>query len=133
MDTMLRILTTVFGYEEFRPHQREIIDAVVKGRDTLAVMPTGAGKSLCYQIPALAMSGMTLVISPLISLMKDQVQVLKENGVAAEYLNSTLHTKEYFERLDQIEKGSVKLLYVAPERLDTPGFIATADFICRGG
>lgn len=123
MDTMLRILTTVFGYEEFRPHQREIIDAVVKGRDTLAVMPTGAGKSLCYQIPALAMSGMTLVISPLISLMKDQVQVLKENGVAAEYLNSTLHTKEYFERLDQIEKGSVKLLYVAPERLDTPGFI----------
>lgn len=119
----LTILTTIFGYDRFRPHQKEIIDAIAKGQDALAVMPTGAGKSLCYQIPALTLPGMTLVISPLISLMKDQVQVLQENGVAADYLNSSLTTPAWADRMNRLEEGRVKLLYVAPERLMADGFM----------
>ena len=111
------ILKTRFGYDSFRAGQEETIDAILSGRDTLAVMSTGAGKSLCYQIPALLLPGMTIVISPLISLMKDQVSALNEAGCAAAFLNSSLDAKEYFSTVDKIRRGEVKLLYIAPERL----------------
>jgi len=111
------ILKNMFGYDSFRPGQEEAIDGILSGRDTLAVMPTGAGKSLCYQIPALLLQGMTIVISPLISLMKDQVNALREAGCAAAYLNSSLNTQEYFKTIGEINSGNVKLLYIAPERL----------------
>jgi ATP-dependent DNA helicase RecQ len=111
------ILRTKFGYDSFRPGQEEAIDAIVSGRDLLAVMPTGAGKSLCYQIPALLLPGMTIVISPLISLMKDQVNALRENGCAAAYLNSSLSNQEYVQTMEEIHRDRIKLLYIAPERL----------------
>ena len=119
----LGILQKYFGYEEFRGSQEEIVKQILSGRDVLAIMPTGAGKSICYQIPALILSGMTLVISPLISLMKDQVQALKENGIPAEVLNSSLSREEYFATIDKIRRGQVKLLYISPERLDVEGFV----------
>jgi ATP-dependent DNA helicase RecQ len=111
------LLNNLFGYTGFRPGQEEVIDAVLAGRDVLAVMPTGAGKSLCYQIPALLLPGMTVVISPLISLMKDQVQALRETGCGAAFLNSSQSSAEYAETMGQINRGEVKLLYIAPERL----------------
>jgi ATP-dependent DNA helicase RecQ len=111
------ILKNQFGYDSFRPGQSAAIDAIISGRDLLAVMPTGAGKSLCYQIPALLLPGMTIVISPLISLMKDQVQTLRESGCSAAYLNSSLNGQEYAQTMDDIQNGDVKLLYIAPERL----------------
>ncbi|GMO46684.1 MAG: DNA helicase RecQ [Treponemataceae bacterium] len=111
------ILKNQFGYVSFRLGQEDVIDAVLAGRDTLAVMPTGAGKSLCYQIPALLLPGMTIVISPLISLMKDQVNTLRDAGAQAAFLNSSLSTVEYTQTIGRISRGEVKLLYVAPERL----------------
>ena len=111
------ILKNVFGYSEFRPMQQEIIASVLSGRDTLAVMPTGGGKSLCYQIPALLFSGITVVISPLISLMQDQVSSLVENGVNALFLNSTLEWEDYIGAVRRIKAGDVKLLYLSPEAL----------------
>ena len=111
------ILENHFGYAAFRPGQEEVIDAVLSGRDVLAVMPTGAGKSLCYQIPALLLPGMTVVISPLISLMKDQVQALRESGCGAAFLNSSLGPAEYGQTMERIMGGQVKLLYAAPEGL----------------
>jgi ATP-dependent DNA helicase RecQ len=111
------ILKDVFGYTVFRGRQEEVIDAIVSGRDVLAVMPTGAGKSLCYQIPSLMFTGLTLVISPLISLMKDQVNSLREAGVEAALLNSSLSPREYAETLRRAAAGVYRLLYVAPERL----------------
>ncbi len=113
-----------FGLTHFRPGQESLIDAILSGRDALGVMPTGGGKSLCYQIPALLLPGLTLVISPLISLMKDQVAALTQAGVPAAFLNSSLTAPQMAQVYDQVRAGRYKLLYVAPERLDTPGFQA---------
>jgi ATP-dependent DNA helicase RecQ len=113
------ILKDTFGYDTFRPLQREVIENVLAGRDTLAIMPTGGGKSLCYQIPALILDGLTVVVSPLISLMKDQVEQLQANGVPAVFLNSSLSPEAYQENIDWVRDGSAKLLYVAPETLLT--------------
>lgn len=114
-----QILKSVFGYDKFRPGQREIIQNILDGRDTLAVMPTGGGKSLCYQIPALIFDGITVVVSPLISLMQDQVGALLENGVSAAFLNSTLNLDEYKKTVRDIKSGGAKLLYLSPEALAT--------------
>ena len=119
---MLELLKRYFGYDEFRPLQAEIINAVMDGSDTLVVMPTGGGKSLCYQLPALALPGVTLVVSPLIALMKDQVDALKANGIAAECLNSGMSGEEQSRVQVQTHRGEIKLLYVAPERIVRPGF-----------
>ena len=113
------ILKNTFGYDTFRPLQREVIENVLARRDTLAVMPTGGGKSLCYQIPSLLFDGLTVVISPLISLMKDQVEQLRAFGVPALFLNSSLAPQEYQENMEYVKRGEVKLLYVAPETLLT--------------
>src|SRR5690606_32016453 len=110
-------LQATFGYSSFRPLQREIIEATLAGRDVFAVMPTGGGKSLCFQLPALLRPGLTVVVSPLIALMKDQVDQLQAAGVAATYLNSTLDAAEARSRLAGLHRGSWRLLYVAPERL----------------
>lgn len=119
-----RLLKTHFGYDAFRPLQREIMEAALAGRDTLAILPTGAGKSLCYQLPALARDGVTLVISPLIALMKDQVDQLTASGIPATYLNSTLTPDENRRRLDAIHAGEIKLVYLAPERLMSGDFLS---------
>lgn len=112
-----KVLKTVFGYDTFRPLQKDIISNVLQGKDTLAVMPTGGGKSLCYQLPALIMEGMTLVVSPLISLMQDQVGSLKTNGIHSVFLNSSLTWEEYLQAIDEIKSGQTKILYVSPEGL----------------
>ena len=111
------ILKNVFGYENFRPLQKEIIEHILNKKDTLVIMPTGGGKSLCYQIPALIFNGLTVVVSPLISLMKDQVEQLNELGVSAVMLNSTLSPEDYQINNAKISNGKVRLLYVAPETL----------------
>lgn len=115
-------LKRIFGYDAFRPGQEELIDAMLAGRDVLGIMPTGAGKSICYQIPALLMEGITLVISPLISLMIDQVSALTQAGVSAAFLNSALTQRQYEKALSNAEQGQYKIIYVAPERLSTPRF-----------
>lgn len=119
-------LKVLFGYDTFRPGQKALIDSILAGRDTFAVMPTGAGKSLCYQIPALLLPGITLVISPLISLMQDQVKALNEAGVPAAFINSSLSEGAYFETVDMIRQGFYKIVYVAPERLTAEGFVSLA-------
>lgn len=124
MMTPQAILKETFGYDTFRPLQREIIENVLARRDTLAVMPTGGGKSLCYQIPALMFEGLTVVVSPLIALMKDQVEQLRAAGVPAVFLNSSLQQWEYQENIEQVRSGLAKLLYVAPETLVTPRLFA---------
>ena len=120
------ILKQYFGYDTFREGQRPLIDSVLKGRDVLGIMPTGAGKSMCFQIPALMMEGITLVISPLISLMKDQVGALNQAGVHAAYLNSSLTMGQYVKALRLAKEGRYKIIYVAPERLETEGFLEFA-------
>ena len=119
-------LKAVFGYDSFRPGQEAVINAILEGRDILAVMPTGAGKSLCYQVPAMLLSGITLVISPLISLMQDQVKALNEAGVDAAFINSSLSEKELNDTFKNAYKGHYKIIYVAPERLMSEGFISFA-------
>ena len=126
MDKKLEVLSRYFGYTQFRGAQEELIDAVLSGRDVLGVMPTGGGKSLCYQIPALLLPGITLVISPLISLMQDQVLTLKSVGVPAAYLNSSLSLEQQSLVLRNLRQGRYKILYAAPERLLGEGFLAMA-------
>ena len=123
MPTAQEILKQYFGYDSFRPGQDELVQAILSGRDTLGIMPTGAGKSICYQVPALALPGLTLVISPLISLMKDQVGALNEAGVPAACINSALSFEEMRDALYFAGRGQYKLLYVAPERLTAPFFL----------
>ncbi|GAA5481290.1 DNA helicase RecQ [Haloferula sargassicola] len=119
------LLKTHFGYDSFRPLQEDIMHSALGGRDTLAILPTGAGKSLCYQLPALAREGLTLVVSPLIALMKDQVDQLSASGIPATFLNSTLEPDEARRRLDAIRAGKLKLVYLAPERLMGGRFLET--------
>jgi ATP-dependent DNA helicase RecQ len=120
-----KTLRTVFGFESFRPNQEDIVRAILAKRDVFAVMPTGGGKSLCYQLPALLLPGTAVIISPLISLMKDQVDAARENGIAAEFLNSSLGPREMAEVLRKVSSQAVKLLYIAPERFALPQFIET--------
>lgn len=120
------VLKQYFGYDEFREGQEILIDSLLQGRDTLGIMPTGAGKSLCYQVPALLLPGLTLVISPLISLMKDQVGALNQAGVHAAFLNSSLTLGQYRKALELARQGRYKIIYVAPERLLTEEFLEFA-------
>lgn len=117
------LLKQYFGYDGFRDGQSEIIEYILKGTDVLAIMPTGAGKSICYQIPALMFEGVTIVISPLISLMKDQVDTLCETGIKAVFINSSLSLREFRNVVANAKMGMYKLIYVAPERLETDGFL----------
>jgi ATP-dependent DNA helicase RecQ len=123
MDTR-RILRERFGFDDFRPAQREVIDLVLSGQNVLSVMPTGSGKSLCFQLPALLLPGLTLVVSPLIALMKDQTDHLDKLGVPAGVINSTVRRDIQRDRLDQAASGEIKLLYVAPERFQNQEFMA---------
>ena len=118
-----KLLQTHFGYETFRTGQEQAISQVFEGQNTICVMPTGGGKSMCYQIPALVMEGTTIVVSPLISLMKDQVDALLAAGIPAAYINSSLGFEEVRETLHDVQRGAIKLLYIAPERLDSEMFL----------
>ncbi len=127
MDEKHRLLKEYFGHSSFRSGQEQIVDQLLSGRDAMGIMPTGAGKSVCYQIPALMLEGITIVVSPLISLMNDQVTSLIQSGIKAAYLNSSLTAGQYFKALNNIEAGKYKIIYVAPERLMTDRF----QNICR--
>ena len=120
------ILKKYFGYSEFREGQELLIDSILSGRDVLGIMPTGAGKSLCYQVPALLLPGITLIISPLISLMKDQVQALNQAGIHAAYINSSLSESQISKALRLAAAGQYKMIYAAPERLETYEFLQFA-------
>lgn len=125
MSDKLSVLKDYFGHDSFRDGQEQIVDALLDGRDALCIMPTGAGKSMCYQIPALLFDGVTIVVSPLISLMKDQVGSLVQSGVPAAYINSSLSYPQFLRVLSNVEHGKYKIIYVAPERLLTDGFLNT--------
>jgi ATP-dependent DNA helicase RecQ len=116
-------LSSTFGYSSFRPLQEEIVRSILDGRDVFVLMPTGGGKSLCYQLPALLQDGLTVVVSPLIALMKDQVDALHELGAPATFINSSLDSGEISRRQAKVARGEIKLLYVAPERLMLPAFL----------
>lgn len=118
-----QVLKQYFGYDTFREGQDSLIDSILMGKDVFGIMPTGSGKSLCFQIPALMMEGITLVISPLISLMKDQVTTLNQAGVHAAFLNSSLTASQYYKALDYAREGRYPIIYVAPERLETEAFL----------
>src|SRR5712692_2262951 len=120
---LLPLLKQFFGFDSFRPLQQEIIRDALAGRDVLALLPTGGGKSLCFQLPALARAGLTVVVSPLISLMKDQVDALQASGVPATFLNSSLKPDEARARLRGLHSGKYRLLYAAPERMMLSGFL----------
>uniref|UniRef100_UPI004055E79A DNA helicase RecQ n=1 Tax=Acetatifactor sp. TaxID=1872090 RepID=UPI004055E79A len=122
----LQVLKKYFGYDSFRTGQDSIIDAVMQGQDSLAIMPTGAGKSICYQVPALMLDGITIVISPLISLMQDQVKALNEAGIHAAYINSSLSESQITKALQYAQQGYYKIIYVAPERLESHDFLQFA-------
>ena len=128
--TSREALKKYFGYDAFRGGQEELIHAVLDGQDVLGIMPTGAGKSICFQLPALMQKGITLVVSPLISLMKDQVGTLVQSGIPAAYLNSTLSPRQLELALYKAKNGAYKLIYVAPERLLSPDFL---DFLRPDG
>ena len=120
------ILKQYFGHDAFRPGQEALVDGILAGRDALGIMPTGGGKSLCYQVPALLLPGVTLVISPLISLMKDQVAALGSAGVSAAFLNSSQSLEESRQVWSRVRRGECRLLYVAPERLENQRFLDLA-------
>jgi superfamily II DNA helicase RecQ len=121
---LLRALKRHFGYTGFKPNQREILGAVLDGRDVFAALPTGGGKSLCYQLPAVMREGLALVVSPLISLMKDQVDGAREDGISAAFLNSSLDEAEARATWRELAAGRIRLLYASPERLSLPEFRA---------
>ena len=127
LQTPLEVLKDVFGYEQFRPLQEEIINHILNQHDALIVLPTGGGKSLCYQLPALIFDGVTVVVSPLISLMQDQVMQLQQRDVRAAFLNSTLSNSEYVATMQRVKRGEIKLLYVAPETLMRPEILLMLD------
>lgn len=118
----LKVLKKYYGYESFRESQENIINSILDKKDTLAIMPTGGGKSICYQIPALLFDGITIVISPLISLMKDQVDSIRDLGIKADYINSSLNQSELSSIISKLEQNSIKILYIAPERLESMNF-----------
>src|SRR5690554_6094124 len=120
-----KILQDYFGYADFRSGQKELLSLISEGKNTLGIMPTGGGKSLCYQIPGILLDGTAIIISPLISLMKDQVDSLHTLGVKATYINSSLTSEEYNERMRLLSEGYYDLIYVAPERFDSPFFLTT--------
>jgi ATP-dependent DNA helicase RecQ len=122
--TKYEILKTVFGYDTFREGQETLIDSILSHRDTLGIMPTGAGKSICYQVPALMLPGISIIISPLISLMKDQVSALNQAGIHAAYINSSLTERQFYKAMENARNGQYKIIYVAPERLMTPSFLS---------
>ncbi|MCI8692650.1 MAG: DEAD/DEAH box helicase, partial [Lachnospiraceae bacterium] len=124
--TAKEVLKHYFGYDSFRKGQEGIITAITAGRDVLAVMPTGAGKSICYQVPALMLPGITLVISPLISLMQDQVKALNEAGIHAAFINSSLTESQIRRALQLAAEGAYKIVYMAPERLENHDFLKFA-------
>jgi ATP-dependent DNA helicase RecQ len=120
------LLKKYFGYSAFLPGQKELVDHLCLGEDVLGIMPTGAGKSLCYQLPAMVMDGITLIISPLIALMKDQVRAMTAGGIPAAYINSTLSEAQTATAFRNARRGQYKMIYIAPERLDSFGFAALA-------
>ncbi|MEY8000633.1 DNA helicase RecQ [Clostridium sp. Mt-5] len=122
MNSALKVLRKYYGYENFRGDQNNVIESILSGRDTMAIMPTGGGKSICYQIPALLFKGITIVISPLISLMKDQVDSIKDLGIGAAYINSSISQSEILNICSDLKNGDIKILYVAPERLESTDF-----------
>jgi ATP-dependent DNA helicase RecQ len=124
--TTLETLKQYFGYDSFRSGQETLIDSVIAGKDVLGVMPTGAGKSVCFQIPALMMNGIAIIVSPLISLMKDQVNALTQSGIPAAFINSSLNGWQIDKALQNARNGAYKLIYVAPERLLAPDFLSFA-------
>jgi len=111
------LLKNIFGYDEFRPLQKEIIERTLIGKDSLVLMPTGGGKSICFQIPALCFDGITIVVSPLLSLMKDQVQTLQSNGIKADFYNSSISSQEQKEIIHRAINEETQLLYLSPEKL----------------
>ncbi|MGB2871864.1 RecQ family ATP-dependent DNA helicase, partial [Psychrobacillus psychrotolerans] len=123
LDKARQLLQTYFGYDSFREGQETVINYVLDENSSLCVMPTGGGKSLCYQIPALMLEGTTIVISPLISLMKDQVDTLIQAGIPATFINSTLTAEEVRQTMEEVQNGQYRLLYIAPERLESPNFL----------
>lgn len=123
MDQKQRLLKKYFGYDTFREGQELLIDSILAGKDTFGIMPTGAGKSICYQLPGIMMKGITIVITPLISLMKDQVAALKEAGIRGAYFNSSLTAGQYYKALEYAKRGTYKIIYVAPERLMNGEFL----------
>lgn len=123
MEKAEKVLKQYFGYDTFREGQKELVESIIERKDTFGVMPTGAGKSICFQVPALMLEGITLVVSPLISLMKDQVEGLNQAGVHAAFLNSSLTTRQYFKALEYAKGGRYKIIYIAPERLLTDSFL----------
>ena len=123
MNIIFEVLNKYYGYTSFKEGQYEIISNILKGRDSFCILPTGGGKSICYQIPAMIFKGITIVISPLISLMKDQVDNIKNMGIKSAYINSTLSENEIKSILNDVIKNEVKILYVAPERLESTEFL----------
>src|SRR5580765_177660 len=118
-DSKRQVLKAIFGFDDFRPGQKEVMDALLAGRNVLTVMPTGSGKSLCFQVPALVLGGLAIVVSPLVALMQDQVAALKLAGVAAETINSSRTREDNVEAWRRAARGEVRLLYLSPERLMT--------------